>query len=251
MLAEHLDDRHDLASRQRASIDAHVRWLGEVGPADGRRVLDLGCGPGLYLERFASAGWSCVGVDVAPAAIEYARDRAAETGADCEYLLGDFRDTEVDGTFDLVLCLFGELSTVPFEDLQVVIERVGRWVAPAGRAVIELSTRHGVRSKGERPLLWYAAMGGLFAEGEHVVLQESAWIEPQQASVERWWVIDASSSAPRMLGSTTWWHGPRIGDALATAGLVIEHRFGDLTGASPADDDDFETLVLRRSANAR
>jgi SAM-dependent methyltransferase len=251
MLAEHLDDRHDLASRQRATIDAHVRWLAQVGPAHGQRVLDLGCGPGLYLERFASMGWSCVGVDIAPAAIEYAENQAAQTGAQCEYLLGDFRDAHVDGSFDLVLCLFGELSTVPLADVWLVIERVGRWLTSAGRAVIELSTRAGVRKKGERPSSWYAATGGLFADGEHVVLPECAWIEPHRASVERWWVIDPSSNALQMLGSTTWWHGPRIGEALAAAGLVIEDRYGDLSGAPQADDDDFESLVLRRFTSTR
>jgi len=251
MLAEHLDDRHDLASRRRATIDAHARWLAQVGPAKGRRVLDLGCGPGLYLERFASMGWSCVGVDVAPAAIEYAQNRAAQTGDECEYMLGDFRDARIEGSFDLVLCLFGELSTVPLDDLQVVLERMGQSLTSEGRAVVELSTRAGVRRKGEPPLSWHAATGGLFAEGDHVVLRERAWFEPREASVERWWVIDSTSTAPRMLGSTTWWHAPRIDGVLAVAGLVIENRYGDLSGASPSADDDFETLVLRPAVEHR
>jgi SAM-dependent methyltransferase len=244
MLAEHLDDRHDLASRRGATIDAHVRWLEQICRAEAGRVLDLGCGPGLYLARFASRGWSCVGVDIAPAAIEFAKEHAVQTGADCEYVLGDFRDAPVRGSFDLVVCLFGELSTVPRDDLQLVLERVGHLLTSRGRAVIELSTRTGVRRKGEGPVSWFTATGGLFASSEHVVLRESGWFEEQEASVERWWVIDSFSNRPRMLGSTTWWHGARLDAVLKTAGLVIENRYGDLSGALPTDDDDFETLVL-------
>lgn len=246
MLAEHLDDRHDLASRRRGTIAAHVQWLLRAFPSGEQRVLDVGCGPGLYLERFAALGWTCVGLDVAPAAIEYARNQAAQTGAACEYILGDFRYTHVDGSFDLVLCLFGELSTVPLDDVQVVVGNMARSLAPNGRAVIELSTHAGVRKKGERPLSWHSATGGLFSDDEHIVLRESTWIEAQAVSVERWWVIPTSSNAPHMLGSTTWSHQPRISDAVEAAGLVIENRYGDLSGASRLEDDDFETLVLCR-----
>jgi len=246
MLAEHLDDRHDLASRRRTTIDAHVDWLTRAGSTSGRRVLDVGCGPGLYLERFASRGWSCVGLDIAPAAIEYARKRATQTDADCEYVLGDFRDSTVEGSFDLVLCLFGELSTVSLEDLRAVMDRMAHCLAPDGHAVIELSTRAGVHKKGMNTPTWFTATGGLFADGEHVVLRESTWVEPHDASVERWWVLDPTAAAQRMIGSTTWWHGPRLSDVLAPVGLVIEGRYGDLTGADPSDDDEFETLVLCR-----
>jgi len=185
-----------------------------------------------------------VSVDVAPASIDHARARAAALDLPCEYILGDFRSADVDGEFDLMLCLFGELSTVPINDVQHVFDRIGRQLRPSGRAVIELSTRTGVRKKGTRPMSWYATSGGLFADGLHLVLMESAWFDDDNASVERWWTIEAAAPRPRMLGSTTWWHGPGLESALSRAGLAIDQRFGDLCGRSPQDGDEFETLVL-------
>jgi hypothetical protein len=52
MLAEHLDQRHDLASRRTAVIDAQAQWLAAL-VAPGGRLRDLGCGPGGHLERLA------------------------------------------------------------------------------------------------------------------------------------------------------------------------------------------------------
>jgi len=246
MLAEHLDDRHDLASRRLSTIDSHVSWLRTLLPDGSHRVLDLGCGPGLYLERFAADGWACVGVDVSPAAIDYADSRAAEFGWPCEYVLADFRSVEIDGEFDLALCVFGELSTIPMGDVQAVFDRIAQLLQPSGRVVIELSTRAGVRGKGSRPSIWYPANGGLFAEGAHLVLTENAWFEQDDASVQRWWILEPDSTQPRMLGSTTWWHGGGIDAALARSGFTIEQRCGDLSGNPASDGDDFETLVLRR-----
>jgi len=59
ILAEHLDQRHDLASRRRAVIDAQADWLaGFVAP--GGRVLDLECGPGTWsgLPCMATNAWA-------------------------------------------------------------------------------------------------------------------------------------------------------------------------------------------------
>jgi SAM-dependent methyltransferase len=233
-----------MASRRGALIDGHVAWLSALVP-DGRRVLDLGCGPGLYLERFAQAGWHGVGIDVSPAAIDHGVSRTRELGVECTYLLGDLRSTSLSGGFDLVLCLFGELSTFPIEDVRGVVDSVTSHLNDRGRIVIELSTRAGLAGKASRPVSWYTANGGLLADGPHVVLRESHWFESEGASVERWWVLDELSSQPRMFGSTTWWHYD-IDRAISGAGLVVDGRFADLAGAPHAEGSEFETLVLRR-----
>src|SRR6266542_3437561 len=70
MLAEHLSQAHDAASRRAATIDRQVAWIHEA-VLRGRptRILDLGCGPGLYTGRLARLGHTCVGIDYSPAAI--------------------------------------------------------------------------------------------------------------------------------------------------------------------------------------
>lgn len=244
MLREHLDQHHDMASRREATIDGHVEWLRGLAP-QGTRVLDLGCGPGLYLERFARVGYRGVGVDVSPASIEYASRRAQEHRLGVSYLLGDFRRPGVDGEFDLILCLFGELSTVHIDEVRDVLDMAATHLHPRGRVVIELSTKNGVVAKGSRPPTWYRAQGGLFAYGMHAVMTESKWFETDHASVERWWVLERGSPRPLMLGSTTWWHRD-LEQIIEPLGLVVEARYGDLSGQPQHDDREFVTVVLRQ-----
>ena len=239
MLVEHLDQRHDLASRRRAVITEHVAWLRSIG-VDPGRALDLGCGPGLYLEELAGAGWDCVGVDISPASIEYARERVP-----ARFVLGDFATTSIDGPFDLVLVLFGEVNTIGIDAVRSLLAQIARSLAVDGRAVIERSTDTGVRNKGRAGSSWYRAFGGLFADGAHVVLQERRWFEPESASVERWWIVRGSDPAPQMYGSTTWSYDAELDGVIADAGLAVEGRYGDLRGGPRADADEFETLVLR------
>ncbi len=84
MLAEHLSQAHDAASRRAEIIDRHVdwihrRWLG-TRPA---RILDLGCGPGLYTSRLARLGHECIGIDYGPASVAYAVQCARRKNLHC------------------------------------------------------------------------------------------------------------------------------------------------------------------------
>jgi len=58
----------------------HLLRLVDFDGYRGRSVLDVGCGAGVDLARFARGGASVTGVDVAPSAIELARTNFAQQG---------------------------------------------------------------------------------------------------------------------------------------------------------------------------
>jgi SAM-dependent methyltransferase len=83
---------------------AFVR-LAEAGRLTGR-VLDVGCGTGEHALLAASHGADAVGVDVAPAALEQARAKAAERGLTARFMVGDALDLGslgLAGTVDTVI----------------------------------------------------------------------------------------------------------------------------------------------------
>jgi SAM-dependent methyltransferase len=56
------------------------------------RALDVGCGGGRDAVHLANHGWQVTAVDSAGAAIARARQRAAQEGADVEWITGDVSD---------------------------------------------------------------------------------------------------------------------------------------------------------------
>ncbi|MGW2021640.1 class I SAM-dependent methyltransferase [Streptomyces decoyicus] len=69
------------------------------------RALDLGCGPGRNALHLAAAGFAVDAVDLSPAALAWAEDRAREAGADVRFLRGDafaLADTGLNGPYDLI-----------------------------------------------------------------------------------------------------------------------------------------------------
>ena len=61
------------------------------------KILDLGCGPGLYASRLARLGHRVTGIDFSPASIRYARQQAEKAGLSCTYIELDLRSLEYGG----------------------------------------------------------------------------------------------------------------------------------------------------------
>jgi 2-polyprenyl-3-methyl-5-hydroxy-6-metoxy-1,4-benzoquinol methylase len=71
----------------------------------GKRVLDVGCGVGNDLSRFARAGALCTGVDLAPRAIQLARANFSQRGLSGDFAVMNGEQLDLpDNSFDLVFC---------------------------------------------------------------------------------------------------------------------------------------------------
>ncbi|HPQ70672.1 MAG TPA: glycosyltransferase [bacterium] len=108
----------------------HVaRYQLAVPWAAGKRILDLGCGCGYGAHALARAGAQTVlGIDLAPAAIEYATAHYAQKNL--AFQTGDVRDTRLsDASFDLIVC-FELIEHVREQD--AVIAEARRLLAPGG-----------------------------------------------------------------------------------------------------------------------
>ncbi|MER7775289.1 class I SAM-dependent methyltransferase [Streptomyces sp. NPDC096191] len=63
---------HDALDTERGDLDAYLRMAGEFGA---RRVLDIGCGTGVFALLLADRGIEVVGVDPAAASLDVARGK--------------------------------------------------------------------------------------------------------------------------------------------------------------------------------
>ncbi|MBN1877774.1 MAG: class I SAM-dependent methyltransferase [Anaerolineae bacterium] len=204
MLKEHLSQEHDAASRRFEHIDAHVDWihrdlLGER-PA---RVLDLGCGPGLYTSRLVRLGHTCKGIDFSPASIAYARAEAKRNGLDCTYVQGDIRTTGYGADFDLVMFIYGELNAFRPEGAGTILRKACDALTGGGVLLLEVSGFEALEKWGKSGSSWYTSPTGLFSERPHLYLEETFWDAEQNVVTRRFYIVDAESGevTPHAMGT--------------------------------------------------
>ena len=106
------------------------------------KVLDIGCGSGVYIQEFLKMGFDCTGIDISADMLEACRkivhadehpDRIHLSQGEVEHL--PFRDQE----FDLVICIgvLGYLLT----DEKALVE-LKRIVKPGGYLLVNLTNMY-------------------------------------------------------------------------------------------------------------
>ena len=147
----------------------HLLRLVDFNGYAGRRVLELGCGAGVDLARFAKGGATVTGVDLAPSAIALARANFEQQG-----LSGDFQVANgeqlpfPDASFDLV---FAHGVVQYTADDRKLVAEVRRVLKPGGLAIFQVYNRRS----------WLNALSGIMKVGlEHEdapVLKKYTWGE--------------------------------------------------------------------------
>ncbi|MEO7817931.1 MAG: class I SAM-dependent methyltransferase [Actinomycetota bacterium] len=100
--------------------------------APGKRLLDVGCGPGRHAIEFARRGVEVVGVDLSPDFLSIARTDAAEADVSISFFEMDARELAFEEEFDAVISLCEGAFGLGFDDL-VILEGMRRALRPDGR----------------------------------------------------------------------------------------------------------------------
>jgi ubiquinone/menaquinone biosynthesis C-methylase UbiE len=204
MLAEHLSQRHDAASRRSKKIDAHIDWIHRtVLQESPSQILDLCCGPGLYTHRLTQLGHICTGIDFGPASIAYARKQKKKDGLSCTYLHQDIRKAEFGDAYNLILLIFGEFNIFKLEDARRILQKAYHALDSGGRLLLEPHTFEAIRAHKNRPNTWYANQKGLFSDQPHLCLEENFWNSETATSTTRYFIVDAKTGGVTRHASTT------------------------------------------------
>jgi SAM-dependent methyltransferase len=117
----------------------HLLRLVPFDRSQGKAVLDVGCGAGVDLARFARAGARVTGVDIAQSAIDLARANFAQQGLSGEFRVADGECLPFDdNSFDIV---FAHGVVQYTADPQRLVNECHRVLKPGGQAIFQVYNR--------------------------------------------------------------------------------------------------------------
>jgi SAM-dependent methyltransferase len=186
--------------------------LGMLGSVTGRRVLDAGCGPGLYAEELLARGAHVVAFDASSEMVELARQRAPAAEVhhhDLNQPLDFLADASIDAVVSALVWHYIDERLDALREFRRVLRDGGRVVISCGHPTDD-----------------WLRNGGSYFEARH--------------KVEYWSSLDTSFAS---------WHLPltMLCDEFAEAGFVIERLLEPqpTDEARAVDADEYAHLSTR------
>lgn len=135
-----------------------------IGKCNGKKLLELGCGPSGSTQLWDRNGAQVTGIDISPEGIKKAKANAEKKGLDIEYHAMNAEQTEFeDNSFDLVV----GMGIIHHLDLNTSYRELGRILKPGGSAIF-------MEPLGHNPIvnLYRAVTPSLRTDDEHPLLMQ-------------------------------------------------------------------------------
>ena len=239
MLQYHLDPDTDLASRRPSLIEATAHWIDSQLDLSGKSLCDLGCGPGLYADRFAAAGAKVTGVDFSRHSLDHAR---LHTAPGISYLEADYLEDTLPRGFDVVTLIYEDYGALSPPQRQQLLGNIQKMLNPGGHLVLDAPGRGHFAQRDESTVMEPGLMGGFFSAGNYIGLQKTFLYPGQQLVLDRYAIIEEAETW-ELFNWTQCFTAEQLTRDLASAGFTVEMMTSDLTG-SPVGENSLSLAVI-------
>ena len=210
-------ERFSAASEQVSQIIALTKF-------NGRRVLDLCCGPGRHAAEFAQRGFAVTGVDKSSFLLDRARERASEAGVSIEWIMEDMRRFKRPAAFDLACSIFTSFGYFEDEEDDLrVLRNVHENLRAAGVFVID------VIGKERLARVWQSTLSTEYADG--ALLVQRPQVRDDWSRIRNEWILLKDGCSQSFHFEHTIYSGRELKDRLLASGFLEVQLFGDLGGA--------------------
>ena len=205
----------------------------------GSAVLDLCCGPGLYLVPLARQGHKVTGVDLSPTMLERARAVCADAGVDVELVQGDMLDYISPGRFAVVLNLFTSFGYFdgPADNLQV-LRNAHESLAPGGTLLVDVL--------GKEVLAGWVGRPQVVHHDDAVVFQRDTILDDWTRLRTDWTLVRGDTARTATITCFVY-SAAELRALFEEAGFTDVECFGDFDG-SPYDNHARRLIVRGRRA---
>jgi len=208
-------------------IGRHTGWTG------GWRVLDVGCGPGRHAAALEGAGLRPVGLDLSSTLLRRAREVTS-----APLVRADMRRLPIRArSMDACLSLFTSFGYFESDaEHAATLAGMAATLRPGGWFVIDFLNAAQVRSH-------VAVAAGPLVPGDRGSCLRKYLSADQRFVIKEIHLADGRQFNERV----RLYHASELEGMLASAGVVIEQRFGDYQGA-PCMDGSPRTVLMGRAA---
>ncbi len=246
MLEYHLDESVDISSRKPGFIERSVAWMtGYFGLNSGSKMIDFGCGPGLYAIRFARGGVRVTGIDFSERSIEHAARSAANEGLSVEYVHADYLEYDAGDRYDLVMMIMCDYCALGPAQRARMLGKFRDVLKPGGGIVLDVYTLNAFAAREEGASYERNQMSNFWSPDDHFVFLNTFKYDDEKVVLDKYTIIEKERD--RVVYNWLQYFSPgSLKKEFEENGLKIVETFSDVAG-SAFRSDAMEMAVVARA----
>lgn len=245
LLEAHLDQTHEGASRKVTFIKESVTFISQDLMKKGsQKMIDYGCGPGLYSERFAELGYQVTGVDFSGNSIQYAKVQANKKGLAIDYRVENYLNRSEEELYDfatLIYCDYGALA--PEARIQFLRNS---WTSlkKGGSLLLDVFTEHKYNQFVEQQTWQSHENGGFWSPQPYVELGQQIKYE-QLVSLEQSVILTNETTETYFIWNQ-YFTREMLTRELEAAGFTVLSVYNDVSGSDYSEGNDTMAILVEK-----
>lgn len=193
MLTAHLNPELESATRKYEFIVKSVDWIKNLTDENhGKKLLDLGCGPGIYSELFAERGFDVTGLDISERSINYAKESSFKKKLNIDYQLKSYLDMDYTEEFDIITLIYCDFGVLNTEEREKLLKKIYKALKPGGILIFDVFSQNEYHAK-EENTNWVYENGGYWSEKPYACLYSFLRYDEADTFLEQYVVVEEDS----------------------------------------------------------
>ena len=191
LLAAHLDESNDSASRQSHKRIEIINWIkSNIKPNS--KIIDFGCGPGLYANELGNSGHTVLGVDFNKESINYAQKNKAINGI-VEYKYADYLKDTFDEKYDVAMMIWCDFGTLTPNEQKLLLGKINNLLEDDGIFVFDVFGKDEIKKQNEKRS-WSISNGNAFWSKEpYFLMVETKIFENENTLGMRYYSVNQTN----------------------------------------------------------
>ena len=192
MLHYHLNDDIEASSRNSAFIEKSCDWIAEHFHIEGKKVIDFGCGPGLYAQRLAQKGAFVTGIDFSGNSINHARTEANQKGLNINYIVSDYLEFETDEQFDLIIMIMCDFCALSPAQRKSLLGKFKAILKPEGSILMDVYSLNSFEKKVESATYEKNQLFGFWSPNDYYAFVNTFKYEDEKVVLDKYTITEAN-----------------------------------------------------------
>ncbi|HAX03043.1 MAG: hypothetical protein A2Y45_06380 [Tenericutes bacterium GWC2_34_14] len=172
LLDAHLNPNHDAATRSLTFVEASATWIRSlVKDLDHPKLLDLGCGPGIYATYFHQQGFRVVGLDFSKRSIAYAKEQAEKKELNIVYRYQNYLDLDEKEAYDVITLIYCDYAVLSQENRLHLLKKIKQSLKPKGLFIFDVFTHQQYENEKESSTWYFSEQPGFWRNEPHMCLE--------------------------------------------------------------------------------